>query len=228
MTAQPDPDKLARLKAALEDFAEGHAPLIDEEQDKAETKIREQALRLLDQRGRSRAELKQRLIRKNQLKEPASGSTEPVERTVDEVELNDLIDRVLDSLESNGLINDAVFAHEWVRQRSEHKGKSSRALDQELRAKGVESQIRLEALSQLSEEDEEDTARAFAHKKARVVKTPPADRTEYEKYLRRIVGVLARRGYPSGVSMRIAREELDARIGTLVRTSQEERFRGSI
>lgn len=209
MTAQPDPDKLARLKAALEDFAQGHAPLIDEEQDKAETTIREQALRLLDQRGRSRAELKQRLLRKNQPKEPANGPTQPTEPDVD------LIDRVLDSLESNGLINDAVFANEWVRQRSAHKGKSSRALDQELRAKGVESQIRLEALSQLSEEDEEDTARAFAQKKAREVKSPPADRAEYDKYLRRIIGVLARRGYPSGVSMRIAREELDSRISAV-------------
>ena len=75
--------------------------------------------------------------------------------------------------------------------------------------------IRADALSQVSPEDEEAQARVLAEKKARAVKAPPTDRQEYDKHLRRVVGVLARRGYSSEMSLRVARETLDARIDAL-------------
>ncbi|MBA4506017.1 recombination regulator RecX [Corynebacterium sanguinis] len=188
--ADPDPHQVAQLKAALEHFQPG--TLFDREEEQTLAPVRTRALRLLDQRARSKSELRSRLI---------SAEFDP-----------ELVERVLDSLENSGLVNDAVFASEWVRQRSQRRGKSARALDMELLDKGVAEPVRQEALSQITAEDEEAAARAVAEKKAREVKAAPSDRAEYDKHLRRIVGVMARRGYSSALSLRLGREVLDARI----------------
>lgn len=188
--ADPDPHKVAQLKAALEHFQPG--TLFDREEEQALAPVRTRALRLLDQRARSKSELRSRLI---------SAEFDPK-----------LVERVLDSLENSGLVNDAVFASEWVRQRSQRRGKSVRALDMELLDKGVAEPVRQEALSQITAEEEEAAARAVAEKKAREVKAAPSDRAEYDKHLRRIVGVMARRGYSSALSLRLGRDVLDARI----------------
>ncbi|MHA2789178.1 recombination regulator RecX [Corynebacterium sp. S7] len=196
MAPQPDPDKLAKLQAALKAYEEGQSPaLFDRAAEETRAPIRKRALGLLDQRARSRSELRARLVDA-------------------EFEAG-LVDEVLDSLEQAGLINDRAFAAEWVRQRSAHRGKSARALDLELRDKGVASDIRVSALEQISEETEEGIARGVAEKKARSIKSPPVDRAEYDKFLRRIVGALARRGFSSGLSFSIAKGELDKRIDEL-------------
>lgn len=190
---QPDPEKLARLQRAIDEFEEGD--LFDARRDEALTPVRKRALGLLDQRARSRHELRERLLKAEFAPE--------------------LVDEVLASLERASLIDDSSFAHEWVRQRAARRGKSAKALDLELRDKGVAAAIRADALAQISEEDEEAQARALAEKKARALKVVPADRAEYDKALRRVVGVLARRGYSSELTVRVARESLDARIETL-------------
>lgn len=193
MASSPNPDKIAQLQEAIENFTGGQ--IFDERRDEELAPIRKRALLLLDQRARSRYELRERLL-KLEFEEA-------------------LVEEVLDSLESSSLIDDTLFASEWVRQRSRTRGKSTRALDLELREKGVAAGIRAEALSQVTPADEEARARAVAEKKARDVKSAPADRAEYDKALRRVVGVLARRGYGSELTMRVAREELNARIDSL-------------
>ena len=145
----------------------------------------------MDQRARSREELRGRLIK---------AEFEPA-----------LVDEVLDDLAASGLINDTAFASEWVRQRAARRGKSARALDMELRDKGVGSADRAAALEQITD-DEERIARGVAEKAARKVKRAPEDRAEYDKFLRRIVGALARRGFNQGLAMRLGREALDERI----------------
>ncbi len=197
MTTRPDPEKIEQLRQALEDFVAGGSGtgLFDAEEEKAKAAVRKRALGLLDQRARSRAELRGRLI---------DAEFEP-----------GLVDEVLDDLSRAGLIDDAAFAREWVRQRHARRGKSASVLDRELREKGVETSIRAEALEQIDEEDEAATARKFAEKKARSLREVPADHQEYQKALRRVVGVLARRGFPHGMSMQTAREALDARIEDL-------------
>lgn len=190
---QPDPEKLARLQRAIDEFEEGD--LFDARRDEALAPVRKRALGLLDQRARSRHELRERLIKAEFAPE--------------------LVDEVLASLERASLIDDSSFAHEWVRQRAARRGKSAKALDLELRDKGVAADVRASALAQISEEDEEAQARALAEKKARALKVVPADRAEYDKALRRVVGVLARRGYSSELTVRVARESLEARIETL-------------
>ena len=191
--AQPDPEKLEKLQQALAAYERGerHGELFD----RTREEVRKRALGLLDQRARSREELRGRLVRAEFAPQ--------------------VIEEVLDELERNGLINDANFAHEWVRQRAKRRGKSSRALDRELAQKGVGRADRADALAQLSEEDEEHTAREVAQKKARQVKRVPADRGEYNKLLRRVVGAMARRGFPEGMALAIGREVLEARLDEL-------------
>jgi len=186
--------KIAQLRAAMAEYTPGS--LFDHEAEEAKAAVRRRALLLLDARARSRHELRGRLV---------DLEFDPV-----------VIDDVLDDLAGVGLLNDAVFAHEWVRQRHARRGKSARVLDRELRDKGVAAGVRAEALEQIDPADEEQMARSLAEKKARSVRTAPADRAESDKMLRRIVGVLARRGFNQGMSLRIAREALAARVEELV------------
>ncbi|MDO4686023.1 MAG: regulatory protein RecX [Corynebacterium sp.] len=190
-----DAAKLKQLQAALEAYVNGDAPpLFDHQAEEAKAKVRKRALRLLDQRARSRHELRQRLV---QLEYPGAVVTE-----------------VLDDLERVGLIDDARFAAEWVRQRSDRRGKSKMALNLELKNKGISKETRDAALAQIGAEDEFQTATKFAEKKARSIDSID-DRADYARNLRRILGVLARRGFSAEVSMRVAREALDNRIEEL-------------
>lgn len=191
---QPDPEKLRALQKALEEYS-GAEPLIDENREQALSRIRERALLLLDSRARSRQELRDRLVK---------AEFEP-----------ELVDEVLDSFQRNGLVDDLAFAREWVRQRFERRGKSAAMLDVELQRKGVGEADRAEALSAIDRDDEREVARALAMKKAKQVKRIPEDRQQRDKELRRIVGVLARRGFNSGMSLELAREALDERCAEL-------------
>ncbi|MDO5031674.1 recombination regulator RecX [Corynebacterium sp.] len=194
---QPSAEKVEKLRRALEEYESGAAGggLFDVTAEESKAKVRARALLLLDQRARSRHELYERLV---------GLEFEP-----------QVVEAVLDDLAGVGLINDEAFAHEWVRQRHVRRGKSARVLDRELRQKGVGEQERAEALEQVTEESEESIARGLAEKKARSVKAVPADRHERDKALRRIVGVLARRGFPEGMALRLGREALDARLAEL-------------
>lgn len=201
---EPDPEKIRKLQNALDAYAAGNGPgLIDHEYEKAAAKVRERALRLLDQRSRSRQELRERLLDPRRVKEGEDGPAP------------ELVDDVLDSLARSGLIDDEAFAREWVRQRFERRGKSSSVLRRELKEKGVSVADQESALEQIDEDDERELASELARKKARTVKDIPADRAERDKELRRIVGVLARRGFPQSMSLQIAKDALDERCAEL-------------
>ncbi|MGY0887486.1 recombination regulator RecX [Corynebacterium aurimucosum] len=194
---QPSPEKLEKLRRALGAYESGDAggQLIDAEAEAAKAPVRSRALGLLDQRARSRKELRDRLV---------AADFEP-----------EVVDTVVDDLAGVGLVDDEAFAKEWVRQRHARRGKSARALNLELKEKGVEAADRAIALEQITEESEEAVARQVAEKKVRTLKRVPADRHERDKFLRRIVGTLARRGYNQELVMRISIEVLDARIAEL-------------
>ena len=189
--------KLEKLRAAMEKVAaEGGEPSIDADAEAVKAPIRSRALRLLDSRARSRAELRGRLAENEEW--PAVA-----------------IDEVLDDLTASKLLDDAHFAREWVRQRHAGRGKSRMVLDRELVEKGIPAHLREEALEQVSDADESAIARSLAEKKARTIKTVPADRAARDKDLRRVVGVLARRGFNQGLSMSIAIDAIDARYDEL-------------
>lgn len=187
-------EALRRAIAEMED-ADGSG-IVDKAAEERRAPIRAHALRLLDQRSRSREELGSRLM-------------EDPGRTRED------IDRVLDDLEAAHLIDDAVFASEWVRQRAARRGKSRRVLDRELAEKGVAPHVREEALEQVSDADEHATAVALAEKKARTIRSVPGDRAGRDRDLRRVVGVLARRGFGQSVAVDVAKHALDDRYAEL-------------
>lgn len=188
-------EKLARLQAAVEHYNAHGSELFDDQRERHKAPVRHRALLLLDQRARSRHELKERLI------------------ALDFEE--NIVDEVLSDLQAVNLINDVTFANEWVRQRHERRGKSRKVLNQELIQKGVAESIRSQALDQIDERSEQQLAMALAAKKARSIKSVPKDRQERDKQLRRILGVLARRGFAEAGAFQIALEALDQRIEEL-------------
>ncbi|RBY85188.1 regulatory protein RecX [Blastococcus sp. TF02A-26] len=112
---------------------------------------------------------------------------------------------VLDRLTEVGLIDDAAFARAWVDSRQSGRGLSKRALKAELRAKGVEDDDVEEALALVDDQDEWDTARRLVARRV-----PGLRRVDRETAQRRLVGMLARKGYGSGLAAIVVREALDA------------------
>ncbi|MDX3643731.1 recombination regulator RecX, partial [Streptomyces sp. MB09-02B] len=116
----------------------------------------------------------------------------------------DVAEEVLSRFEEVGLINDSAFADAWVESRHHGRGLARRALARELRTKGVDSALIDEAVSQLDSEQEETTARELVARKLR--STRGLDR---DKRLRRLAGMLARKGYPEGMALRVVRQALE-------------------
>ncbi|SDP67126.1 regulatory protein [Streptomyces sp. cf386] len=117
---------------------------------------------------------------------------------------DDAAEEVLSRFEEVGLINDSAFADAWVESRHHGRGLARRALAQELRTKGVDSTLIDEAVAQLDSEQEEATARDLVARKLR--STRGLDR---DKRLRRLAGMLARKGYPEGMALRVVRRALE-------------------
>jgi len=116
----------------------------------------------------------------------------------------DVASRVLDRFEEVGLIDDRIFARMWVESRQRTRGLSGRALQMELRSKGVADDLIADALSSVSHEDEFAAARAVAERKLRSVAGLPRS-----TQIRRLSGVLARKGYGGGLAAQVVREVLD-------------------
>ncbi|MER5867016.1 recombination regulator RecX [Kitasatospora sp. NPDC002040] len=110
---------------------------------------------------------------------------------------------VLDRYEEVGLIDDGAFAAAWVESRHAVRGLGRRALAQELRQRGVAGELVEQALAQVDTEDEEEAARELVRRKLRTVRAlDPQVRT------RRLVGMLARRGYSEGLAFRAVKDVL--------------------
>jgi regulatory protein len=117
--------------------------------------------------------------------------------------------RVLERFGEVGLIDDAAFAAAWVESRHTGRGLARRALAHELRHRGVEDDLVREAVDELDPDREAATARELVRRKLRTMRRPdgPAAR---QSAMRRLLGMLARKGYPAGLAMTIVREELAA------------------
>jgi regulatory protein len=115
---------------------------------------------------------------------------------------------VLDRFTEVGLIDDAAFAAAWVSSRHAGRGLGRRALGAELRRRGVDTAIVEAAVDEVSGEDEETAARALAHRRVRTMTGLPAD-----TQMRRLVGMLARKGFSQGLAMRVARDAIAVAAG---------------
>lgn len=118
---------------------------------------------------------------------------------------DDVATRLLDRFEEVGLVDDEAFARSWIASRQPGKGLARRALAQELRRKGIDDEVAREALDEIDPADEEEAARALVRKKLRSL-----SRVDDATATRRLVGMLARKGYGPGLSFAVVKAELAA------------------
>lgn len=143
---------------------------------------------LLDQltgQARSRAELATKLARKNVP--------------------HDVAERLLTRFEEVGLVDDAAFARAWVESRQPGKGLARRALAQELRRKGIDDDVARAAMDEIEPEAEVEAARVLVRRKLRTLR-----QVDRAVAVRRLTGMLARKGYGGDVAWRVVRDEVDA------------------
>jgi regulatory protein len=117
---------------------------------------------------------------------------------------DDVAEVVLDRFGEVGLIDDAAFARAWVTSRQAGRGLARRALKAELRAKGVDGEVAEEAVALVDDQEEWDAARRLVQRRLSGLRR--VDRVTAE---RRLVGMLARKGYGSGLAGWVVREALD-------------------
>jgi regulatory protein len=151
-----------------------------------EEQARALCLRLLTARARTRAELAERLAKRGYSDEVSAG--------------------VLDRLADVGLVDDRDFAEQWVRSRHVNAGKGKRALVSELRTKGVDDEVITAALADVDSDAERERAeRLVADKLRRERLTDDADEI---KLTRRLVAMLARRGYEQSMAFDVVKVAL--------------------
>lgn len=118
---------------------------------------------------------------------------------------DDAAEAVLDRFTEVGLIDDAAFARAWVSSRQAGRGLARRALSAELRAKGVDAEVAAEAVEAVDDDDERETARRLVDRKVGAMR-----RLDRATATRRLMGMLARKGYNGGLAAAVVREALDA------------------
>ncbi|MGI5491675.1 recombination regulator RecX [Microtetraspora malaysiensis] len=180
--AEPEGERRSRRgrgAARGEEFSVEHGPPAD-----PEAAARAICLRLLTMAPKTRAQLAEAL-RKREVPEEAAQA-------------------VLERFSEVGLIDDEAFAAAWVSSRHAGRGLARRALAQELRHRGVDEDTVNEAVDQLDPEQEVETARRLVARKLSGTRgLDPQTRT------RRLVGMLARKGYGPGLAFRVVREALE-------------------
>lgn len=109
----------------------------------------------------------------------------------------------LDRLTEVGLIDDLAYAGMFVRSKCVAKKISRSVLRMEMRQKGISDEHIEQALSQVTDEDEYRMATELVVKKLRSMRSLEKNVIE-----RRLYGLLARKGYNSGVVIRVIKEQL--------------------
>jgi regulatory protein len=115
-------------------------------------------------------------------------------------------DATLDRFEELGLVDDREFARQWTRTRQAGRGLAQRALAYELRQRGVDSELVKNALDDPSLEDELETARMLVRRRL----AAGAGDQEPDRRDRRLLGMLARKGYSAAVAVRAVRDVVGA------------------
>ncbi|MCW1958025.1 MAG: recombination regulator RecX [Mycobacterium sp.] len=160
-------------------------------QSTSEARREEQAhalcLRLLTVRARTRAELAGQMAKRGYPDDAARA--------------------VLARLEAVGLIDDEDFAEQWVHSRRADAGKSKRALAAELRTKGVDDELISSVLEDLDAGAERGRAEQLVERRIRRETLGGGDDA---KVMRRLVAMLARRGYSQGMAVSVVTDAVAA------------------
>jgi regulatory protein len=110
----------------------------------------------------------------------------------------DVAKSVLDRFEEIGTVDDVAFAELLIRSRCNTKRVSRSVLRQQLRQKGVDQEIIIDALMVITDDDELRMATELVERKARAM-----SRLEPEVRKRRLFGLLARKGYNTSIALRV-------------------------
>ena len=193
---RPPPDWLGDVSTGVDAWTKRAAPATPPPEDKAargpdadpEAVARKILLDQLTGQARSRKELADKLTAKNVP--------------------DDIATQLLDRFEEVGLIDDEAFARAWIASRGSAgsgagRRLAKRALAQELHRKGIDNEVAREALDEIDPADEEAAARSLVRAKLRSV-----ERVDDTKATRRLVGMLARKGYGSGLAFAVVKDEL--------------------
>jgi regulatory protein len=143
-------------------------------------------LRLLTARARTRAELAGQLTKRGYP--------------------DDVRTRVLDRLTDVGLLDDADFAQQWVHARLANAGKGKRALAAELHSKGVDKDLITSVLGGINPAAERGRAEELVRKRLR--RENLSDEAADARVTRRLVGMLARRGFSQSMAFDVVSIEL--------------------
>lgn len=143
-------------------------------------KAKNYAFLLLKYRIRSIEEMRQRLVKKNYD--------------------NDIIYSVIEFLKENEFLNDKYFARLWVKSRINQRPCGRKFLIYELKKKGIDPVIIEDAVSIIDEEAEYELAKKIAEKKFLILKK------EYSKAKSKLYAYLLRRGFKTGLVLKITRE----------------------
>ena len=108
-----------------------------------------------------------------------------------------------------GLVDDTDFAQQWVSSRRANAGKSKRALAAELHTKGVGNEVITAALAGIDAGAERDRAEQLVRTKLRRETLTPDSKDE-ARVTRRLVAMLARRGYSQNLAYEVVLAELAA------------------
>ncbi len=162
------------------------SPLPSTSESSREEQARALCLRLLTARARTRAELAGQLAKRGY---PDDVSTQ-----------------VLDRLADVGLVDDADFAEQWVHSRLANAGKGKRALAAELQTKGVDKDVITSVLGGIDPVAERARAEELVRKKLR--RESLSDEATDARVTRRLVGMLARRGFSQSMAFDVVSVEL--------------------
>ncbi|EEH64003.1 regulatory protein RecX [Gleimia coleocanis DSM 15436] len=155
------------------------------ELEEAQRRAKEAALRLLDRCDRSVGECRAKLLEKG-------FSPEAVEAALARlVEVN--------------LLNDLRYAQMLARTRNAERGLVGQALRQELSRKKLSAEIISQVMGELDGETIYEAAQGLVEKKMRSMRALPRD----VKY-RRLLGMLARKGYSGAVASQVINAALQA------------------
>ena len=116
----------------------------------------------------------------------------------------DTAEAVLGRFSDVKLIDDAAFAAAWVETRHHGRGLAGRALAAELRRRGVPQEDIKTAVSGLDPRQEIATARSLVERRLASTRGQPLTAR-----IRRLTGLLARKGYSPATAYRVVREALE-------------------
>ena len=145
-------------------------------------------LRLLTQRARSRAELATALARRGVPDDAATA--------------------VLDRFVEVGLIDDAALAETLAGAQHRERGLAGRAVAVKLRQRGLPEESVRAAVAGIDRDTERARAQELVQRRRRALSGLPP-----EVQARRLIGLLARKGYPAGLAHEVVRSALAEAAG---------------